>query len=154
MPSAFMPRRTSTSCSSGDDSDAIAADLERALSLAEADDMMSLTIVPSVVSSLAQLLARASSSITPRGESFYTPTVGRSAFSPNLGGVEGDEGETPRSSTPVAICFISPTNRNTLCLGKIGKNDKFCLAPLGENLNHCGIVAHGRHKHIVTANTY
>jgi len=153
MPSAFTPRRASTSRSSSDDSDAIAADLERSLSLAEADDRMSLTTVPSVVSSLAQLSVLGSSSNTPRGESFYTLLAGRSTFLPHLGGVEGDEGETPRSTASVAICFISSTHRDTLCLGKVGKNDKFCLAPREENRNHCGITSHGRRKHIVAANT-
>ena len=60
-----------------------------------------------------------------------------------LGG--GFDAATP-TSTVGKVVFISNQDVGKLCLGKIGTQSRFCIAPKVDGENHCGVGAHGKFK--------
>ena len=81
-----------------------------------------------------------------------TPTGGNSPVSPMLG---------KKVEVPQFCIFIDEEKLETLCFGRVGSSNRFCLAPRPRDFlySHCRVTAHGkgsngRKKFTPMVNTY
>ena len=56
----------------------------------------------------------------------------------------GKQVSTPRNDNSPQMCvLITEESKSLLCIGPIGSQSRFCLAPRDAGYSNCGIKAHG-----------